>query len=480
MLMKVIKPLGLILLITASVFSVGFHHFDEHFQILEFAGLKLDMTSPANLPWEYHHRMRSAVQPGIAVLISRILSALSLDSPFLTAFVLRFLSALLAFTCMWLLYKAYRDSFDDAVLKRWFLVLSFLLWLSIFNGVRYSSENWSGIFFAIAFSVYFLSHHRKTFLYVIIGALLGGVFILRFQSALLAIGFLAWMICIRKEKLRNIGVIFIGVAAVISMGILIDRWFYGEWTLTAWNYFNRNIIQGRVSSFGVSPWWWYIKSFSIKGIPPLSILIILSIPLLAWYRPKNPVLWSVLPFLCVHFFIGHKELRFLMPLVYLCPVLLVSAFEVIQKQYMQNFTARKPVRVFAVITLAVNLACVAAVVFRPADNQISLYEKIYSDYSNPAVLFCVGENPYHRVLDIYFYKRKNLAVRVVQSAESIELYPERTNLVVVKNKDLLLNYGDRAKLVYASYPDWVYKFNFNNWIGRSKIWRLYEIERDGP
>lgn len=37
-------------LVLTSIFSLGYHQFDEHFQILEFAGLKLNLTTSANLP----------------------------------------------------------------------------------------------------------------------------------------------------------------------------------------------------------------------------------------------------------------------------------------------------------------------------------------------------------------------------------------------------------------------------------------------
>ncbi len=54
-----------VLLITA-LFSVGYHQFDEHFQILEFASEKLGLIEAEHLPWEYHyhfHSRHTAFQP---------------------------------------------------------------------------------------------------------------------------------------------------------------------------------------------------------------------------------------------------------------------------------------------------------------------------------------------------------------------------------------------------------------------------------
>ena len=60
--------LSILTLIITAFFSSGYYHFDEHFQILEFAGLKLKMTLATNLPWEYTYQMRPAIQPAIVVL----------------------------------------------------------------------------------------------------------------------------------------------------------------------------------------------------------------------------------------------------------------------------------------------------------------------------------------------------------------------------------------------------------------------------
>ena len=44
--------LGLLLILVAALRSEGFHHPDEHFQVLEFAGAKLGRTPWSALPWE--------------------------------------------------------------------------------------------------------------------------------------------------------------------------------------------------------------------------------------------------------------------------------------------------------------------------------------------------------------------------------------------------------------------------------------------
>ncbi|MBK5097796.1 MAG: hypothetical protein JJE01_08435 [Gemmatimonadetes bacterium] len=47
---------ALVLNLAAAYFSWGFHQFDEHFQILEFANYKLGNSPASDLPWEFSIR----------------------------------------------------------------------------------------------------------------------------------------------------------------------------------------------------------------------------------------------------------------------------------------------------------------------------------------------------------------------------------------------------------------------------------------
>jgi len=55
-----------------AYFSVGYYYFDEHYQILEFANIKLGLTETESLPWEYAAKIRPSIQPLIYVAIYKI------------------------------------------------------------------------------------------------------------------------------------------------------------------------------------------------------------------------------------------------------------------------------------------------------------------------------------------------------------------------------------------------------------------------
>lgn len=471
---KYIYILSIIVLVITAFFSTGYHHFDEHFQILEFAGLKLNMTVAGNLPWEYNYQMRSAIQPVVVVVLYNFLNIFGLYNPFTIALFLRLLSAAVAFLGMYMIYKTYNKTILNDTLKKWFLLLSFFLWFMIYNNVRFSSENWAGSILLIAFSLLNIKQRPNRYYYLYIGLLLGLAFLFRYQAGFLIAGLILWVLFIKKN-ISNAVFLTLGVIFLIGIGIIIDRWFYGEWTLTTWNYFNQAILQNKISGFGVDPWWYYFEIVFIKAIPPFSIIFIVSFIIVFIYKRKDLLTWTILPFLLIHFIIGHKEIRFLFPVIGFLPVVIIKSFEIIQEKWNKTFLDNTFVRVFAKLFLIANFISLLIIAFKPADNQISLYKRLYNDYKTPTTLYYTDDNPYHRILDINFYKRKNLDVIKISSVNEINSDVNKNQLFVTKDRNTVNDIKMKNKLIYSTFPDWIKIFNFNKWIERSKCWYVYEL-----
>ena len=84
---------GLVLNILCAWFSAGFHHADEHFQILEFSNYKMGYTPEIYMPWEFKQKMRAAFLPGIGYVIGEAMTNwCRLYNPFILAFLLRLLT----------------------------------------------------------------------------------------------------------------------------------------------------------------------------------------------------------------------------------------------------------------------------------------------------------------------------------------------------------------------------------------------------
>src|ERR1700744_4273077 len=81
--------LGLFVQVVTAWCSVGYHHPDEHFQVLELCNYKMGFSPIADLPWEFTAQCRSGIQPFIAFCLSKVLYACGLYNPFFVAFFLR-------------------------------------------------------------------------------------------------------------------------------------------------------------------------------------------------------------------------------------------------------------------------------------------------------------------------------------------------------------------------------------------------------
>ena len=471
---KKIYLLAAILFIVAAYFSAGFYQFDEHNQVMEFAGLKLGLTEKQNLSWEYGAQMRSAIQPFMVYVTHKVFGILSIDSPFTIAFIMRLFSAALSFLSIHLLIKAFIDKINGEKLKLTFVLLSFFLWFTVFNVVRFSSENIGGRLFIIAFSLFIIWKGLSKKQYFILGLILGLSFLFRYQNAFLIVGFVAWLFFINKSKFNDLLLLAGGVILMFGLGILIDKWFFEEWVLSTWNYFDENMLQHKMEGFGISPWHYYFVQIFNVGIPPFSLLYIVPFVLLVIFRWKNPLVWIILPFLLIHIYIGHKELRFIFPVLGFIPLLAVQAGEVINGKW-KGLLQSKFFKVFAVLFWIQNGLFLLIVSFKAADSQVALYEKLYNRYDKPTVVFYIKDNPYVRAMDVHYYKRKNLTVEGIHSINEIRLPKDCVVLFSSVKPEEQILMDSKYELIYNSHPEWIKKFNVFHWVDRTHFWRVYEI-----
>jgi phosphatidylinositol glycan class B len=477
---KAVPLLSAGLLLVLAIVSVGWYHPDEHFQILEFAALKLNLCDPSDLAWEYHARMRSAIQPAMVVFLHKSLSLVGITNPFTITLFLRLFSAALSFLAMWMIYKRYSTAISNPRLQKWFLQLSFLLWFALYNFVRFSSETWSGAFFILGFCyLYLLKREPRPADFFITGLLVGFSFVFRFQSGFLVAGFIGWFIFTRKERINHIIPIVFGILTAIAAGILTDRWFYGEWTFTAWNYFSNNILDNKVSEFGINPWYFYFVDVFTQAIPPFSIVFILSVIVFIIYNPRDAITWALVPFLLVHFMVSHKETRFLYPIIGFLPILIIRSIETAKIKWHVNLVESAVFRWFAKAFWMVNLVFIVLAIGHPADPMVNMYRQIYKRYPEPATLFYTTKSPFHRALQVHYYKRPTLTIRKAGTGISLSHPVPGRYLFAFDHRDKegvkFSRQMKQKQLIWSSFPEWARVFNINGWIDRTAFWYVYEI-----
>lgn len=320
---------GCLVTLLYAVFSQGVYHSDEHYQILEYACMKLFGTSTAHLAWEYPLQMRSGIQPFVAWAVGKGLLAAGLYSPFAVVFVLQLLSGALSVAVLLFFYRTVRDELEDENARCWFLLLGFFLWFLAYLHVHFNAEMISGNLLLLLAALTIRCRRavgRREFGWgVLLGMTAGMTFAVRFQMGFALLGYGIWLLVFHRRWKLYAGMVP-GVLAMLALGLLADRWLYGEWTLTPWNYLCENILNARMDQFGVRPWWYYLTAPVLEGGVIFGLLVLAATLWFFRRRPRHVVTWMLVPFLAVHFFLPHKELRFFFPALFFAPWFIVLMF----------------------------------------------------------------------------------------------------------------------------------------------------------
>lgn len=300
----------------------GVHHCDEHFQVLEWLGVLQGTVKPEELTWEYAARIRSWTQPMLyaaVVLPLRVLGIL--EDPFATARLLRVLSSCWGWLGSMGMALACGRWFPDAWTRRVTALLILCCSSIVYVHGRTSSENLSqGAFhLAVAALVLGASGGKRVALSwragMLAGALLGLAFCLRFQTGFLVAGTGLWLLVHAERRIHAVLSLFLGFVCTFLGGLLLDHAGYGEWTVPAYNYFSDQVLHNGAAKFGENPWWFYLQEFP-RGVPGALGIVILLGGLASWVRmPGHVLVWAGLPFLLGHMLVGHKEGRFLFPML---------------------------------------------------------------------------------------------------------------------------------------------------------------------
>jgi phosphatidylinositol glycan class B len=325
------KAFGVVALLhaLAVIFSEGFQAADEHFQIFEFLAFKLGWAEINHLSVEYHERMRPFIQPALAWVVTRFWLALGVEDRFFLAAQLRGLASLwggLSLFAMGLLIP----QFLQTVRARRTALLSLAgLWFIPALHARFSSESMSGSSLVLALTAYLLSvkHFESARLkqapfnhLALLGIFLGLAFEFRFQMGLAIAGFLLWLLLVEKRRFFDFFAIFIGFLSIFLLGRLCDRWGYGEWVFSPYHYLRYNLLENKISQFGVHPWWGYFSMSIVEAWPLLATGLLVWVCLSFLMLRQSILTWTYAPFMLFHFLLGHKEWRFLFPVASAAPL----------------------------------------------------------------------------------------------------------------------------------------------------------------
>jgi phosphatidylinositol glycan class B len=475
---------ALVVFVITSFFSKGYHHADEHFQILEFTNYKLGHCQASDLPWEFREKIRPALQPFIAFIIIKSLTFLGIHDPFTWAFILRLLTAITAWFIICKFDEYLIVYFTTDLGKRLFVVMSLFLWFVPYIFVRFSSETMAGVCFL--YGLYLLlkfSNNRG--MKDLPGLLLAGLFLgfsffFRFQIGIAILGLGCWLFFVKRISWQSTLMLAGSALFAVFISLVIDFWFYSEWVFTPARYFDINIIHHKAAEWGVQPWWYYFSLFTLKVMPPISIVLLLLF-LAGLFRNRTGVfVFILIPFLLVHLFLGHKEIRFLFPMVYPFLYVVAQGNDLLVNRIKPNLFYRYGY----LILLGMNGILLIYILLTPAETTVQAYKYFYRYVrDNQAEIWSI-KKPFYELagLKMNFYRPPGVTERVFNSLPEMDQYL-RTNrpasaLLYVRYPVLDYRFRDfTTKRCCSMLPGWLLKFNINHWQDRATIWSIYEIKR---
>ncbi|WP_018611429.1 hypothetical protein [Segetibacter koreensis] len=305
-----------------------FYHSDEYFQIVEFAAYKYNIAPVANLPWEYAAKIRPTLQIHFFALLYKCLTAIGIQDRFLIVSILSTLTGVAFFTVSNYLIV---DNFKTKQFLVKLLWVNNFFWLVPYLRCRFSAEVVSAFFWISGVIILekLLAKHSNylnAFFLFLTGIIFSISFYCRFQIIFALIGLAIWFFINYKKEWKKAGIVFSGFVAGIAFNIVLDKLYYGQWVFTPYRYFYVNIIEGKANSFGISPWWTYIVLLMLAAIPFASFLLfLLFVKGLTIY--KNPYALGSLFFIVAHSLVGHKEERFIFPVILVMVYLAAEAYD---------------------------------------------------------------------------------------------------------------------------------------------------------
>ncbi|XP_019614320.1 PREDICTED: GPI mannosyltransferase 3-like, partial [Branchiostoma belcheri] len=123
-----------------------------------------------------------------------------------------------------------------------------------------------------------------------------------------------------RNKLHTFTLHFIPVGVgALAWSAVVDRIFYGKWVLVQYNFLEFNVLSDQGSFYGSHPWHWYLtQGFPVVMATQLFPFVFGAVKF--WRKQKLVlliVLWTVMVYSCL----GHKEFRFIMPVL---PLAMIS------------------------------------------------------------------------------------------------------------------------------------------------------------
>ncbi len=488
--LAVLLAANLALTLAAALSSDSVFQIDEYFQVIEFASHKLGITPGEALPWEFAARMRPWTQPGFYYALARGAMAAGVDDPFVLARVFRVASGLVAWSALATLVFAVRSWFPRRPWRSAMVASLTLAYYAPYLAARTSSESASSSFLVLGLALLAVVHEadggvraRSSLRFLAAGVALGLSFECRYQAALAIAGMVLWLVLHGPDRGRRVALVVLGLLAPIALAFLIDAWGYGVFEFVPWTYLRINVLEGKAAVFGTLPFYAYAGMFLLT-FPPFGAMILLGMLVFWWRFPRHLLTWLTLPFVVGHSLIGHKEFRFMFPMLVpgaLCLLLLWSQPEAIPGRMAAVVRALRAVW-FSRVTWGIDAVLVLVLCLLPSSDNFGLQRYFRQHAGEARWVGLTDPRRSHGAETPFLWPRPLPPVGIVASADELEKTVGASHEPVFVAAKFPLPEGAEAFLdrrserVFASLPPFIARLDLFHWVDRADLTYVYRIE----
>ena len=490
--LKYLLIAGLLVQLLFSITATGFYHTDQHFQVIEFSSHQSGEPNSMSVLWESENPVRSTVQVYMFTAWHWLINTIGIHNSFLELTLLRIILGLLMFAVFSIIAMHYFKNEQKIILYSVLLLLNFS-WFLPYTKTLFSSEMLSSLFFfgSVCWYDYFKDKKPGISFLLLIGFLLSLAFYFRFQTGFFLAGFGIWML-IKQKNIYH----YLYLAAGFIIGFLLNTWldhgFYGQWVFTPYEYFYTNIIDKRAASFGTSSFLRYVGLLiAIVPVPPLSILLFFYAIKSFFKKYDRLIFLTALLFIIGHSLVGHKEERFMFPVLCVMPILIGWGLPGLIKFYSNTKKViRLILKTLIIFSAGLNFLLLILLLLNPYSQTVhftALLKKYIKKHEGTTRIYSIIRTPFETesITPVVFYRKdfKNLEFIKITKDEADHLndsaiYLTSTFEQVVDKKKLLDSLGYKPVLYSSSLLWKINEILYSRKILTiNDIWVLYKKEK---
>ena len=313
--------------------------------------------------------------------------------------------------------------------------------------------------------------NKNNFFYheIFAGIFLGLAIITRYQILIFVLGIYLWVLifALNFNNIKSLLIMSLSIIIVLLSGLVFDSYGYQQINITYYNYFHANFISGMLNFFGKEPWWFYFIEIPKSFFPPIGLIFLISFFYIIFKKFNNLIIFICSFYFLFFIFIGHKELRFLFPLLFFSPFFICIFLDIFIKT---KFI--KIIKIIKILLISFNLLFLITFSLIPATEQVRLYKYIYYNKISITNIYYEDDNP-------YFIAGLNpkLYTHYLPEINKFNNLHINENFYLITRDQLTINSLSNIKCIkeYSVYPNFIY---INpNWKKHKFNWFLFNCKK---